>query len=343
MGLSQTPMNLSLPRLFMAIALLWLSGQELPLAAETRPAGDAPLHCLAFSPYVEGLNPDWGPPPPPRLIDQLLDRLVADTPFRCIMTYGVLPGLDYVFEAAQARGLKVIAILWLDKDSQVNSQSIAHGIALARRYPRTILRLSCGSEVRTRHGEQFDEEILRCLQALREAEVSQPIGTIDTWWEWCNRAWPCQQTRFTDLVDWVGVNIFPWWENKHSGIFPCTPADQAAAFHMARLEDLRRRYPDKEVILTEFGWPASPPGRRETNSHTGQACGVAGKAQQMEVINETLAALVQRGWSGVLFEAFDEEWKAGKEGDFGGGWGICAGTPPFACALDLRLDQLSPR
>ena len=68
------------------------------------------------------------------------------------MTYGVLNGLDAVFPAAQARGVRVIAIIWLDADPKVNEASIVAGIAAALAYPQTIVRLSCGSEVRTRHG-----------------------------------------------------------------------------------------------------------------------------------------------------------------------------------------------
>jgi len=149
--------------------------------------------------------------------------------------------------------LKVITIVWLDYDIAVNSKSITAGIEAARAYPKTIIKLSCGSEVRTRHDYAFDGEISRCIAALREAGVSQPVTTIDTWWEWCNRTSPCHPTNFGEQVDWIGINVFPWWENKHSGVFPCTPAKKAADFHIARIEDIRRTYPGKEVILTEFG------------------------------------------------------------------------------------------
>jgi hypothetical protein len=42
-------------------------------------------------------SPLTGPHPPPRVIDQLLDNLIARTDYRCIMTFGVLNGLDHVF------------------------------------------------------------------------------------------------------------------------------------------------------------------------------------------------------------------------------------------------------
>jgi exo-beta-1,3-glucanase (GH17 family) len=301
------------------------------------------MQCVAFSPYVGTLTPDYGAPPSAELINQLLDKIVKETPFRCIMTYGVLNGLDAIFPAAEARHLKVIAILWIDKDIAVNSQSIAKGIEVAKAFPKTILRLSCGSEVRTRHGNRFDGEISRCIDSLRNAGVTQPITTIDIWWEWCNRASPCQETVFARSVDWVGVNIFPWWENKHAGVHSCTPAEKAADFHIERLSEIRRTYPGKEVILTEFGWPHSPEGATETNVYTGERCGIAGRKNQQLVIRSTFQKLAERDWSGTVFEAFSENWKSGNEGSFGNSWGICEGNPPYTCTPGLSAPEKDSR
>ena len=210
------------------VALGLLTGSALGQPASTPPE---PLRCAAFSPYVDGYNPNSGPHPPPALIDALLEAQVQRLGFRCIMTYGMLNGLDYTFAAAQSRGVKVIAIIWLDSDPAVNAASIAAGILNAKLYPDTILRLACGSEVRTRHGAAVAEPIIRdCISQVKAAGVAQPVTSIDTWWGWCDEAWPCQTWRLAADVDWIGANIFPWWENKYSGLFPCTPAQKAADF-----------------------------------------------------------------------------------------------------------------
>jgi exo-beta-1,3-glucanase (GH17 family) len=255
------------------------------------------------------------------------------------MTYGVMNGLEHIFAAAEARQLKVISIIWLDKEIEMNSRSIASGIAMAKAYPETIIKLSCGSEVRTRHGKKFDGEIMRCIDGLREAGVAQPITTIDTWWEWCDRQASCQQSLFADKVDWIGTNIFPWWENKFSGFHPCTTAEQAADFHIARLTDLRKIYPGKDVIVTEFGWPNGPEGGTEINSNTRQHCGVASRANQALVVQTTFKKLAEKHWSGVVFEAFSETWKPGSEGLFGSFWGMCQGEPPYTCKTELSTKE----
>jgi exo-beta-1,3-glucanase (GH17 family) len=293
------------------------------------------LQCAAFSPYVGKLSPNYGPAPSKELINELLDRLIENTPFRCIMTYGVLNGLDTIFASAEARKIKVIAILWIDKEIEVNSLSIAKGIEVAKAYPKTIIKLSCGSEVRTRHGNKFDGEISRCIDSLRKANVKQPITTIDVWWQWCNRSVPCQQNSFTDSVDWIGANIFPWWENKNSGLYPCVTAEKSADFHIARLEELRKTYPKKDVVVTEFGWPNAPEGGTETNTHTGEHCGVANSSNQKMVVRDTFKKLAEHNWSGVVFEAFSEGWKPANEGNFGNSWGVCRGAWPYGCMEDI--------
>jgi exo-beta-1,3-glucanase (GH17 family) len=308
------------------------------LARTTRAEAGQALKCIAFSPYIKGYNPKTGPHPTEAVIRQLLVELKRQTSFRCIMTYGVLNGLSKTFKVAKAEGFKVIAVIWLDENQTTNDRSITQGINIAKAYPATVIRLSCGSEIRTRaNGKSMDSVIIGCINRLRQAGVSQPITSIDTWWEWCNRPGvpgTCQKSSLSAYVDWIGINVYPWWENKYSGMYPCTSADQAADFHIARMLEVKNRYPNKEVILTEFGWPAGPSGYRETNLYTGQECGVANNTNQNIVMNNTLAKLREKGWSGVAFEAFREPWKKTDEGSAGPFWGICrpiSSAPYWIC------------
>ena len=262
------------------------------------------LQCIDFSPnFIGSVAPaDMG------AIENQLDKLIANTQFSCIMTYGVTDGLEQIFPAAEARNMRVIAIIWLDKDPKTNSRSISAGIKAAKTYPKTIFRLSCGSEVRSRHGKALDSEILRCLNSLRKAGVSQPLTSIDSWWQWCDKTINCKKSLLADKVDWIGVNVFPWWENKLSSVYPCTTAEQAAEFHIARLQDLSRIYPGKELILTHFGWPNGPEGTTEVNIYTRQRCGLASPINQKLVVDNTFKMLAEHHWTGVVLGAFSEYW-----------------------------------
>jgi exo-beta-1,3-glucanase (GH17 family) len=53
------------------------------------------------------------------------------------------------------------------------------------------------------------------------------------------------------------------------------------------------------------------------------------------VIKATFKKLAKQNRSGVVFEAFSENWKPSNEGNFGDYWGICQGTAPYHCIKDL--------
>ena len=321
-----------------AIAILLALVAHPGAVQQTQPAVLIPTHGIAFSSYVTGYDPIHGPHPAPELVDSLMQRVRA-MGFRRILVYGVTAGFDPVYEAAERYGLQVIAIIWLDH-VVADQASIAAGIQRAKAQPKTIERLSCGSEVRTRHGVAAAEAAIRdCLTQVRAAGVSQPVGSIDSWWGWCNEAWPCQDWGLAADVDWIGVNIYPWWENKYSGLFPCTPADEAAAFTVARYQAMREQYAGKDVLLTEFGWPAGPDGYTETNRYTQQQCGVASPANQHLVVEQTLAALDAAGLPGIVFEAFHEPWKASAEGPVGAHWGVCSGEAPYTCPFAYGMRE----
>ena len=108
-----------------AWALLVLVAVVSPLLRGEARAQEAPLRCVAFSPYGEGYDPELGPHPPPQVIGALLDLARATSGLNCIQTYGVLNGLDHIFNAAAARNMKAIAIIWLDASPDANNASTA--------------------------------------------------------------------------------------------------------------------------------------------------------------------------------------------------------------------------
>jgi len=122
-------------------------------------------------------------------------------------------------------------------------------------------------------------------------------------------------------VDVISINVFPWWENRFSGLFPCTAATEATDFHVARMQDVIARYPGRRVVLSEYGWPAGPQGYSETNTRTGQHCGVASEDNQELVRAKTTERLEQLGLEGVFFESEREPWKE-REGLVGPYWGL---------------------
>jgi exo-beta-1,3-glucanase (GH17 family) len=293
-------------------------------------AAQQPLRCLSWGAFIAPYNPFTGPIPDQATQAMLMGKIVNEAGFHCVLMYGSGRDFDWAFQPAHALGVKVIANIGLTGDTTANQTAIAQTIQSVSMYPGTIVRISCGLELGQTLGQAVAEPIIRnCRNQVKAAGITIPVGAIDTWWTLCNQHWPCQPWNFINELDWVGVNAQVWLENHYSGIFPCTPADQAAQFHVGRLQQTMSMYPGKEVILTEFGWPAGPNGYSEANVVTGQRCGVASEANQQLAIQQTLALLNRLGLPAVIFEAFREPWLGGAGqvlGPAGAYFGICGGT-----------------
>ncbi|WP_454784801.1 hypothetical protein [Legionella sp. WA2024007413] len=52
-------------------------------------------------------------------------------------------------------------------------------------------------------------------------------------------------------LDFIGANIYPYWSSK-----PYTPISGAATEFMNRYEAIKNKFPGKEIIVTEEGWPS---------------------------------------------------------------------------------------
>jgi len=299
----------------------------------TRPANNT--FCVSFSPYVNGLSPDYGPQPTPELVGTLLDKLVQTGQVKCIYTFGSTRINGVIPEMAQARGLKVILTAWLSNDTAANQAETLRAITLAKQYPETVIALNCGSEVRYRLGAQLATEVVgTCIRNVRAAAVRQPVSTSDVWPAWCNdNVQTCSRWEpIGSQVDIILVTAFPWWENiQGGGRFPCFTAEGAAGHELDRFAVVKGTYPDKPVILSEFGWPAGPEGFTPSAPNAG--CAKAGAQQQMVVMRDTFAQFERNGFSAIAFSAFNEPWKAVGKQQFEAYWGLCDATAPYNCRM----------
>jgi len=88
-----------------------------------------PLQCVAFSPYVNQLTPNYGATPNAEIIDTLLDTLIKETPFRCIMSYGVLNGLEAIFPAAKnavSKSLRFCGLIKTNSSTAIRFRTASH-------------------------------------------------------------------------------------------------------------------------------------------------------------------------------------------------------------------------
>lgn len=81
-----------------------------------------------------------------------------------------------------------------------------------------------------------------------------PVGHVDTWTSWANSS----NKAVIDAVDFVGVNSFPYYENGNN-IKMTNEIGNAAAIFQASLDATTAAIGDKDMWITETGWPLTGP------------------------------------------------------------------------------------
>ncbi len=282
----------------LAIAGFWAwLGAPLPMPQTPLNPGEK-LYCLSYAPFRGGQTPlDSNIKISAAQIEDDLSRLAKIT--GCVRTYSTDYGLDQIAPIAARHGLKVIQGLWLSSHADKNHEQIETAVALANKYPGTILSVVVGNEVLLR-GEMSSDDLAATIRTVK-ARVSVPVTYADVWEYWL---------RYPDVataVDFITIHILPYWED-----FPI-PARNAAA----HVESIRRRlaeaFAGREVVIGEVGWPSA--GRMREGA-------LPSPANQARVIQDVLALAKRENFRVNVIEAFDEPWKRALEGTVGGHWGL---------------------
>jgi exo-beta-1,3-glucanase (GH17 family) len=327
----------------LAFAQMGLTYSVQDMIQVMTPTGTSP-GCVSFSPFVNNMDPNKGSIPKMDLITQLLTNLITQTNYRCIMIYNM--GKSYninTIAAAQKLGIKVLTHVYLvtNDTKGSNQDSISAAIPVAKAYDN-IIGISCGSEVayNTNDMDSTYNVVSDCITQLRAANVTQPLGYIDVATVWCGQSYPCTNrwTKMAKVVDFIGLDEFPWWENTYSNYYTCEKAENAAGQTFFRYNLVKQLYSDVPVLLTEFGWPSSagPDLPSQPNAYTGQTCGIGNPVNYRKVNQQTINLCAKYKVGCNIFTSFNEQWKvsggaANNPYDVQNFRGFCSGSPPYNC------------
>ena len=261
-------------------------------------ASGGKLHCLSYAPFRGDQSP-FGPDVPidPRQIDEDLAQLKQITD--CVRTYSIDHGLDQIPEIAKRHGMKVLQGLWLSNHPDRTRHQVETAIALAKRFPEVIAAVIVGNEVLLR-GEMSGPELVRIIREVK-GQVSMPVTYADVWEFWL------RHREVAAAVDFVTIHILPYWED-----FPI-PARDAPNHVDAIRRQMVAAFPDKDILVGEFGWPSA--GRMREGA-------LPSPVNQARVMHEVLAHAGREHYRVNLIEAYDQPWKRQLEGTVGGHWGI---------------------
>ncbi len=306
-----TPLALfALTALAIAGVWWWLGA---PVSLPPSPLADGgKLYCVSYAPFRGAQDPlVEGTKVSAEQIDEDLAFLSHYT--NCIRTYSVDDGRDDVLKSARRYGLKVLHGIWISNDRDKTRRQIEATVALAKEYSDVITAVVVGNEVLLR-GEMSPADLIGYIRDVK-SRVSMPVTYADVWEFWL---------RYPDVqsaVDFVTVHILPYWED-----FPI-PASLAAAHVEAIHKKVADAFPNKEILIGEFGWPSA--GRMREGARPSPS-------NQGRVIAETLAMAEREHFRVNVIEAFDQPWKRALEGVVGGYWGLFdrgTGKPKFGATV----------
>ena len=259
---------------------------------------------FAFSPMRGEQNPREHHYPEVGQIDADLGLLEGKA--YAVRTYTVEGPMAEVPRLAAEHGLNVTLGAWITNDAERNKAEIDTLIKVYRKSYRNIVRVVVGNETILRE-DQTVQQMIEHIEHVRQS-VWAPISTAEPWHIWL------KHPELVRHVDFIAVHLLPYWE----GI----SVDDAVEYVLDRYRQLKQAYPDKQVVITEVGWPSN--GRTRQNA-------VASRANQARFLRRFLAAAERENITYYIMEAFDQPWKRAIEGDVGSHWGVfdAARQPKF--------------
>jgi exo-beta-1,3-glucanase (GH17 family)/cellulose synthase/poly-beta-1,6-N-acetylglucosamine synthase-like glycosyltransferase len=236
-------------------------------------------------------------------------RLLAYT--TQVRTYGLRDLQQLAADKGFAR-LRITAGVWLDARQDNNLQELHQVLKLARQHIN-VAAIMLGNETQLLY-KLTPAQLAQWFGAAR-ALTRLPLSTAEPWHVWLARP------ELVELVDFITVHVLPYWEG--------VPAEQAVAYALARVNEVKKRYPHKAVVIGEFGWPSAGPTR-------GGA--VPGSIEQAKVLHDFVGQMLQRPEPYFLMEAIDQVWKPSIEGPVGAFWGLMQVdfTPKFDWQASVR-------
>jgi exo-beta-1,3-glucanase (GH17 family) len=269
------------------------SGVLQPQATPT-PTPQQRIVGFDYGPFRDGQSPLTGVFPTAAQMQD--DMPVLKSIAASIRTYSVTNGFDQIPGLAKQVGLTCVPGAWLGKEpatKDANETEISKLIAVANQSDN-LLFVAAGSEALLR-GDLSKDQLLAYISRVKQS-VSVPVTTAEPWHVWRDNP------DLVNAVDLIFMNVHPYWEGQS--------IENAVTFTLQRYNEIKTKYPNKRIVISETGWPSAGDSR-------------ASLANQKKFIQDFMANAAEQNIEVFLFEAFDENWKRdAEEGEVGAHWGF---------------------
>jgi exo-beta-1,3-glucanase (GH17 family) len=266
---------------------------------------------ICYSGFRAGQNPGTGVYPSYDEVRE--DLLILQRRWRYLRLYDVDPHAETVLEVIAREQLDMRLMLgayieaeasnphcpWgggvysdeqLAANAERNQARIDKLISMAAAYPGIVHSLSAGNEATVDWTDHLVPvaRVIEYVRQIRKA-CSQPVTFCENYVPWLDKLAPLAAE-----VDFIAIHSYPVWEYQ--------PVEEGLAYTEANYYAVAERYPDKQVVITEAGWPTRANGRGICPSNV---C----EARQQQYVEELTAWSEQEQIMTFVFEAFDELWK----------------------------------
>ena len=130
----------------------------------------------------------------------------------------------------------------LNKNRISNELEVSNAISLANKYEDVIIAVNVGNEALVSWNDHMmsEERVIDFVRKVK-ANINQPVTVAEThyWWRDFGQ-------KLADEIDFIGIHIYPLWENK--GI------DDGLAFTIEGIKNVVDALPNKKIAILEAGW-----------------------------------------------------------------------------------------
>jgi exo-beta-1,3-glucanase (GH17 family) len=254
---------------------------------------------FCYSPF-RGLGPIGGELASESLVREDLN-ILKHLNVTNIRTYGV--GLNQIIipKIAHEFGISCTTGVWIGTDDTANINEIDEGLSVANISKMLII----GNEVLFK-GDLVEAKLIDYIKYAKN-QTSIPVTTAEPWYTWL------EHPNLANVSDVLLIHIHPFWESLVFIDEPLAPKF-LANYTISIFNQVRKAFPDKEIIIAETGWPSA--GRRDCNEET-----------QRKHYEALIPLLYENNIKCYAFEAFDEIWKkelwkGNQSFDVGPHWGV---------------------
>lgn len=182
----------------------------------------------------------------------------------------------------------------LKANKENNLKKIERLICLANKYTSTVVALSVGNEACVDWTDHLvpTDSVARYVRLVKQ-NTKQPVTFCDNYVPWLYT-----MEEVAEEVDFVSIHTYPIWEYKD--------ISEAMSYTIDNYESVARKYPHKQIVITEAGWTTMSNGKGINE------CNANDKLQKI-YLEQLLEWSKENNVLVFAFEAFDENWKGSSD------------------------------